>query len=393
MSEPQPDEPAATSTPGKSPSKSPPPAEFASQVATLIGDDPPYQTNELPLWSRLGRSPRPISRWWPPLAWSMTIALLLIAVLRIVAHDRAVVLTWFNAFTLYLYLPAYLILVAAAWTRRWWLATASAAVVACHVMWVTPDFRAATPYRAPESMAAGTVVPLKIYYANVRGGANKQIDEVFAEAREANPDVIVLVELQTYWWRELMRRGPVPGYPYGTNLPNRNSGDVAVFSRLPVRRMEEVILETRSSLVLDIPLEQDGAKRGEVQIVALHSPRPTTSMIDNYYVFWDQMLPVIADRHGPQVVIGDFNATQHSRVYAELLALGLRSAHVDRGRGYVTTWPNGVRPFPPIRIDQSMLSPDVECVSVAEGTGPGSDHTPLILDLRIHLPAAPAQGG
>jgi endonuclease/exonuclease/phosphatase (EEP) superfamily protein YafD len=157
--------------------------------------------------------------------------------------------------------------------------------------------------------------------------------------------------------------------------------------------MEEVIIETRSSLVLDIPLEQGASPRGEVQLVALHSPRPKPSMIDNYYVFWEQMLPIIADRHGPQVVIGDFNATQHSRVYAELLALGLRSAHVDRGRGYVTTWPNGVRPFPPIRIDQAMLSPEVECVSVAEAAGPGTDHKPLVLDLRIHLPASAAAGG
>jgi endonuclease/exonuclease/phosphatase (EEP) superfamily protein YafD len=304
-----------------------------------------------------------------------------------------VVLTWFNAFTLYIYLPAYFVFAYAVWTRRWWLATASAAAVACHMMWVSPDFRAATPYVAPESTAAGAVVPLKIYYANVRGGSNMQMDEVFAEARATNPDVIVLVELQSYWWRTLMARGPVPGYPYGTNLPNRNSGDVAVFSRLPVRRMEEVIIETRSSLVLDIPLEQGASPRGEVQLVALHSPRPKPSMIDNYYVFWEQMLPIIADRHGPQVVIGDFNATQHSRVYAELLALGLRSAHVDRGRGYVTTWPNGVRPFPPIRIDQAMLSPEVECVSVAEAAGPGTDHKPLVLDLRIHLPASAAAGG
>ena len=89
-------------------------------------------------------------------------------------------------------------------------------------------------------------------------------------------------------------------------------------------------------------------------------------------------------QRGPLVVIGDFNATQHSRVYQQLESDGLRSAHEDRGRGYVTTWPNGAQPLPPIRIDQAFLSPQVECLSIREGIGPGSDHKPLILQLRVY---------
>jgi endonuclease/exonuclease/phosphatase (EEP) superfamily protein YafD len=85
-------------------------------------------------------------------------------------------------------------------------------------------------------------------------------------------------------------------------------------------------------------------------------------------------------------VVGDFNATQHSRVYEQLMSGHFRSAHEDRGRGYATTWPNGLRPVPPIRIDQALMSPQVECVSIVEGTGLGSDHKPLILELRVHTP-------
>lgn len=386
MSESQRDEPAAEPTPSN------PPSAFPAQVATLIGDDAPYNTGDLPVWLRLGQPPRQASCWWPRLAWGVTAALLVVALLRVMAHDRLVVLTWLNASTLYLYLPAYLVLAYATWTRRWWLTTASVAAIAFHLAWVSPDFRPATPYVPPES-AAGDVVPIKIYFANVRGGSNARIDEVLAEARATDPDIIILVELQKYWWHELIRRRPLPDYPYGTNLPNKNFGDVGVFSRLPVRRMEEVIVEHRATLVLNIRLGQPGGETGELRLVALHSPRPNIGRTDNYYVFWDRVLSVLAQRVGPEVVIGDFNATQHSRVYQELLALGLRSAHDDRGRGYVTTWPNSVRPFPPIRIDQAMLSPEVECVSIREGSGPGSDHKPLILDLRVHLPASTASGG
>jgi endonuclease/exonuclease/phosphatase (EEP) superfamily protein YafD len=71
-------------------------------------------------------------------------------------------------------------------------------------------------------------------------------------------------------------------------------------------------------------------------------------------------------------------------VYEQLEADGLRSAHEDRGQGYAVTWPNGARWIPPIRIDQAFVSPEVECISIREGRGAGSDHKPLILDLRVH---------
>src|SRR3972149_4424773 len=92
---------------------------------------------------RLNRPPRrPArrSRLLPALAWCVTLGLLVVAVLRMLCHDATVPITWLNAFTLYLYLPAYLALAFAARTGRWWLATASAAVVACHLTWGLPGF-------------------------------------------------------------------------------------------------------------------------------------------------------------------------------------------------------------------------------------------------------------
>jgi endonuclease/exonuclease/phosphatase (EEP) superfamily protein YafD len=93
---------------------------------------------------------------------------------------------------------------------------------------------------------------------------------------------------------------------------------------------------------------------------------------------------LLRERH-PLVVVGDFNATQYSKVYAQLKAAGLRSAHEDRARGYASTWPNGTLPIPPIRIDQAFLSPDVDCRGITDGRGTGSDHKPLILDIEVPL--------
>jgi len=363
------------------------PAVLASRVAALVNDKAGVRSDELPLGDRLNdsNSPRrPVRRSWllSVLAWCVTLGLFVVAVLRMFRHDATVSLTWLNAFTLYLYLPAYLALVFAVWTRRWWLATASAAVVACHLTWLAPDFRPATPYVSPILDAADAPQSIRIFYLNVHA-SNRNLEGVLAEARRANSDVIVLAEMQRWWWHEFIDKNPLKEYPYGTNLQHRNAGDIGVFSRLPIRRMQQIPAETRTGIVADVAL---GATT--LRLFALHSPRPMLHMVDDYYKFWQEIEPILAEQRGPLVVLGDFNATQHSRVYEQLEADGLRSAHEDRGRGYATTWPNGRQPLPPIRIDQAFLSPEVECVSIEEGVGPGSDHKPLIVDLRVHHPVS-----
>lgn len=365
-------------------------AALASRVALLASDKSAVRSGELPLWDRLNKPSRRPSwrlRLLSGLAWCVTFGLAGLALLRILCHDATVPLTWLNAFTLYVYLPAYLLLAFATWTGRWRLAAASAAVIACHWTWVLPDFRPATPYAPPTSGAIGAPRSIRIFYANVRAG-NLKLEEVLNEATSADADVIVLAELQRWWWRQLIERNPLKTHPYGTDLQHRNAGDIGVFSRLPVHRMEQITVEHRTSLVVEVSLGTE-----TLRLFAMHSPRPMPQMVDNYYKFWHEIVPILANLGEPLVVLGDFNATQHSLVYEQLEADGLRSAHEDRGRGYATTWPNGTHWIPPIRIDQAFLSPSVESVSIEEGVGPGSDHKPLILDLRIHRPspAEPAQ--
>jgi endonuclease/exonuclease/phosphatase (EEP) superfamily protein YafD len=89
-------------------------------------------------------------------------------------------------------------------------------------------------------------------------------------------------------------------------------------------------------------------------------------------------------------VVGDFNATEHSRVYNALTTERFTSGHEDRGRGWAVTWPNGKYPLPPIRIDQAFMSPDVDCLRIVEGEGRGSDHKPLIIDVQIRPQRSPA---
>ena len=75
-----------------------------------------------------------------------------------------------NAFTRYVYLPAYFVLAWAVWQRRWVLLAASLAVVACHVTWMAPDFVRDRRFDPPSGDTRPATSPtLRVFFANVTG--------------------------------------------------------------------------------------------------------------------------------------------------------------------------------------------------------------------------------
>jgi endonuclease/exonuclease/phosphatase (EEP) superfamily protein YafD len=325
---------------------------------------------------------RKASRAIPVAVWLLTLALAAIAVLRVVCHDGNTALTCLNAFSRYIYLPAYVFLFYAIRKRMTWLAIVNALVISCHISWLAPDFMRDRRF---ESGASSTSVAksdspeshVRILFANV-WYLNPHFDDFLQEVEKANPDVVILVEFP-WAWREPFRDSPVMAkYRYGHGYKPWRFEQVVVYSQLPLKTESERTITDRVVQFLDIAVGKE-----TLRLIGLHSPRPTYFRDDDYAGFWHELSPLILQSSHPLVVIGDFNATQNSRVYKELKRSGLRSAHEDRGRGYAVTWPNGTLPIPPIRIDQAFLSQDVACHGIVEGLGAGSDHKPLILDVEI----------
>jgi endonuclease/exonuclease/phosphatase (EEP) superfamily protein YafD len=328
--------------------------------------------------------------WWAGYLLFCAIAILLsaVALLRIFCHDGNLLLTWLNAFTRYLYLPAYLCAAWAAWQRRWWLLTVSSILIAFHVALMAPDFlrdrRFDPPNGAMTSAAANTLPVLRIFFANVNG-ANDEYESLLNEIADANPDVIVLVEF-SWPWHIAFKTAPVMApYVYGSGMLRSHIGSVNVFSRLPLLSESQEWIAGRA--IHTVAAVRLGTQA--VRIIGLHAPRPIGRLQDSYNEYWNDALLRLTAANGPTVIIGDFNATEHSRVYQQITAERLRSAHDDRGRGHAVTWPNGRFWLPPIRIDQAFLSPEMECLGISEGVGRGSDHKPLILDVRVR-PSKPA---
>ncbi len=362
----------------------PPPTEAADDATTLAaavfntdGAVPAPVAAQLPVWQS---RPRRGWRTWLSmvgtlLVWCVVFALGALALLRIFYHDGNYPLTCINAFTAYVYLPAYAVLAWAVWRRRWILATAGALVVACHLAWIGPDL-ISLARSAPTPPATTAASPtLRVFVANVRA-TNTEYPALLDEIAAAEPDVIVLVEFSREWRLALDDAPVLKPYIY---RPTRLAyGRIACYSRVPITEIENVLVTNRICRILTLQVGED-----RVRLFCLHAPRPMDYPWYDYAGYWKTAVPLMLQQPGPLVVVGDFNATQHSDVYEQLTAAHLRSAHEDRQRGYVTTWPNGESWVPPIRIDHVLLSPDVECLDITEGLGAGSDHKPVVFDVRV----------
>jgi endonuclease/exonuclease/phosphatase (EEP) superfamily protein YafD len=315
-------------------------------------------------------------------AWLAVLVMAAGAALRLFLHDRWMPLVWWNSFTLYVYLPVYACLLIALFMRRWRLAGLASAVAACHLVWITPDFL--PPARRlnvrGEEDRASAGGGFRLYYQNLNKHAEdfqSRIDAILEE----DPDVIALVELDPPWEEAVKQSDIFTKYPHHTLRPNPlRSQQLAIFSKLPLDDVEYRYILGRRLAVAATVRVADAA----VRVYCIHAPRPLEEQEEQFRGYCRDVVDWIGQSRIARVLVGDFNATQHSAWHQQLCSQGrLHSAHREAGRGYAVTWPNGRFPLPPIRIDHILLSPELVCRRIREGDGGQSDHKPLIAELAL----------
>jgi endonuclease/exonuclease/phosphatase (EEP) superfamily protein YafD len=304
--------------------------------------------------------------------WALILGLLVLALARLLAFDERRLLVLADAYSLWLFLPAYLVVAAAVCFRARILAVVAGVVVVTHLALVVPPM-----FRTVDVPAGAATAPrLRLVTANVRFD-NRQFDAMLDELVRLDADVLVLSEVTPDWWREIEDHGLVQSHPYVVREPRWGAAGMAILSDRPLRDPEIVQLDDRS-----VPSATIRVGERRVRLVGVHTVAPNFAFDRNRR---DQhaVSAVVRDAPRPRIVAGDFNATPYNRWYDELLDLGLTEVHEAVGDPFATTWPNGRHPLPPVRIDHVFVDDALAPVDVEQGDGAGSDHRPVIVDLVL----------
>lgn len=253
--------------------------------------------------------------------------------------------------------------------------------------------------RAPDSSAGDA---LKIVSINLEGLFLG--DPVLQDYLETlKPDIIVLQE--TLWWLQERRwrrlqltlgSAGVNGFP--DHLEVGRLGSLVVYARLPILEVASETVEAGLSRGARIYHDSDreilslklGAQAGTFDLVAVHSESPRTKQRwDMKRAYFDRLDAALTTSRfpssGPMMVIGDWNSSPwSSRFHQTLAAAGL-------GTRYPGGWPQPTRFFFDYRlrwllgapVDQFAVSPDLQVVDVSLGPDIGSDHRPLVVEVKL----------
>jgi endonuclease/exonuclease/phosphatase (EEP) superfamily protein YafD len=228
-----------------------------------------------------------------------------------------------------------------------------------------------------DAMAAELRVRVEEYGRRVKE-LSEQVNNI--PVRNSDADLVVLVDAKRRRWGKALSEIAAL-YPYRAPQALREGAPVILFSRFPIVR-EKVVRPPRGQRpYLLAELAVDGQP---LMVVGVHpsspSPgRPGHSRQRNHEL--DHIAAMVGDADQPMIVAGDFNTTPWSPHFQDLItAGGLRNA--SDGHGYIATWPEWFWPAL-IPIDHVLLKGRLAVTTIRRGPAIGSDHYPLLADLRL----------
>ncbi|MBF0254599.1 MAG: endonuclease/exonuclease/phosphatase family protein [Candidatus Omnitrophica bacterium] len=202
-------------------------------------------------------------------------------------------------------------------------------------------------------------------------------DGVLPVVTEDPPDVLVLMEFDQRWSRDL--RALEEKYTFRYLLPRPDFFGLAVYSNLPVNSIEIV-----GAGPLNIPIVKAVCEAGGKPFVLLgtHAGNPQT------YLGWkmrgdslDKMEALVIDSDLPVILVGDYNCTPWSEHFKKLLAGKLRDT--ARGFGFMGTYPSWGLPAVRLLIDHILVSDAFRVLDRRLQWPTGSDHVAVRARLEL----------
>ena len=208
---------------------------------------------------------------------------------------------------------------------------------------------------------------------------NRDVDRLIEIIREADPDLILTVEVDQ-WWAERLSDGLTARYPNKIIYPLSNGYGLALFSRLE-------LIEPGVRFILDdaIPSIKTGVRLRSgplVEVYGVH-PRPPSVLQDTTErdIELVRVATQIKERGMPAIVLGDLNDVAWSPTTAMFMKTG-GLLDPRRGRGFYNTYPAR---WPGLRypLDYIFSTSHFKICSMRVLPSFGSDHLPLIAELSL----------
>jgi len=239
-------------------------------------------------------------------------------------------------------------------------------------------------YVTHAQQAASAAPPVRVVSFNVFG-RNREHERVVEYLRQQKADVIVLLEITPAWGQALE---PLRDeFAYFWVIPTGERAGMAVLSRTQPLRTQEIDLGSTGepSLLLTVASGNKPAPGSELTILGTHLYWPLGASHAEVRNRQMQSVARVARAHtGPLIVAGDFNITPFSPHFKQLLSdADLRDCAARRG--LTATWPVRFAPLF-IHIDHCLASREVIVDSFTVGPYLGSDHYPIIFDVRMAVP-------
>ena len=216
-----------------------------------------------------------------------------------------------------------------------------------------------------------------VLHTNPTGGAGLA-EEVATHA----PDVVVAVEANRHAVHALEPALRELGHLSATQSGRRR---ILLATSLPV--VDSGVLETPG--ISRFPWVTVRTPSGPVRVVGVHTWAPLGVALGRGWVLeLDRLARFAEETPEPLVLAGDFNATPGHRPYRDLLRRGA----FDDAVGAVPTFPSGGASLAPCGVDlptgpvlalDHVLVRGLETVGAQVGVGEGSDHLPVLADLRL----------
>lgn len=255
----------------------------------------------------------------------------------------------------------------------WKRAAAAALLAGVHAVQIWPLY---VPAEATPP-AAGR---LRILSLNLNSQNHREA-EVLEFVRHSAPDVAVFLEVNDRWGRAL--QSLASDWPYYLGRPQSGNFGIALYSKLPIGNPRSEFLAAHVPILLATVTAPDSSGERPVTIVGIHPIPPMLSLRSAPRERqFDVLAELVNKEHGARVVVGDFNATSWSPIFADFVtATGLCDSR--RGWGVQPSWPASL-PLPlRIPIDHCLISPELQIAGRRIGPDVGSDHLPVLVELAF----------